>query len=645
MNITTTLFIMFVVFCVALLVIGFITKKWINDSSDLLMAGKEVSLLVNIFGVAAIGFAGTLIVLVPGWTVGFGLMDGFFFGFAYGILGLLLYGVIFTPFIRRSGAQTLPEWLEVRFDSKTRTVITFATVLGLLGILANNIVSMAITVSGFTGWNPTVTSIIIYAIFLVFTFMGGFWAVTMTDFVQMIIGLIAIPLLIIAIINNFGPLGDALAAWPSGNVLLKGITGNSMAKLSIVYPSYFTIILLFGCFLVWGNNYYWLRAASCRSERVAKWSYVGGALLLVFFMCVLLGVVGIYAGSYMTDVFAGGTPPTAAYGVMLRQVPVFIASLALLGALAASISTATTAHMGATSTTVRDIYGRLINKNATEKQTMRATKAIMVILVIFVLLLTFYPGGPTYLFAFATAWLGPPAIMVILGAFWPRCTKEGAFWGGLIAIIVMTVLTILSLTGTYNLAATLGTHLGVVGFVITLPLMIIISFVTKANYYAESSWDLRGEASEEVKLNELQQKSLDLISLGFDTLGELTDYLSLDSSETSNIIEFLDMSRLIYRDSKKGKGFYSFGLSESGKKQTTGGLSLGLEIVKDNITSIDVKIIDAIKSGNKAINGVVKEEGITSLHFSVIVSRLIKMGYLSESGLMKRKLSVTTKQI
>ena len=69
MTISGTLIIMFAIFAGILLYGGYVTRKWINDSDDYLLAGREVSLVINVFGVAAIGFAGTSIVLCPGFTV------------------------------------------------------------------------------------------------------------------------------------------------------------------------------------------------------------------------------------------------------------------------------------------------------------------------------------------------------------------------------------------------------------------------------------------------------------------------------------------------------------------------------------------------------------------------------------------------
>jgi SSS family solute:Na+ symporter len=342
----------------------------------------------------------------------------------------------------------------------------------------------------------------------------------------------------------------------------------------------------------------------------------------------------------MLDVFQGGVAPTAAFGVTLRVVPVGVASFALLGALASSISTATTAHMGATGTTVRDIYARIFRPNATPKELMKPSKIIMLVLGVLVWFLSFYPGGPTYLFAFATAWLGPPAVLVFYGAFWPRITKDGAFWGAIISIGAMMVVTILELSGIWSISQYM--HQGAFGLIITLVLTTGISLATKPKYYGESTWKVEPEGEvPDATINDIEEEVLDLIRKGYDTMGEITDYLGVDSSESNKAIESLDQKRFIARFSNKGSDFYKFKITEAGKKKLPI-LSEGEEkLAQQNLIVREIELLKIIENGEEDIRKYVKENELSSLKFSVMVAKLIKFGYLNESGLLKRKIHLT----
>ncbi|MFD2682611.1 sodium:solute symporter family protein [Bacillus seohaeanensis] len=628
-----------IIFIAVLVSVGFITRKWITGSNDYFIAGREIGMLTNIFGVAAIGFAGTMITLIPSLAITSGIWGALGFGLVYSIGGLALYGGIFAKYIRRSGAHTLSEWLEMRFDSRTRTLITIASMLGLLGIMANNVVSMAIVTTGFTGWSLIGTLSVIFFMFLLFTYIGGFWAVTLTDFIQVCIGMIALPVLLITIISKYGGTNFINQNWPGDlGYWTSGQADGSLAVFSLQYPSVLTFSVLFACFLVWGNNYYWLRVSSTRSERTAKVSYVLGALFLLV-PGTILAFIGVYASSIFPDFFApyGEGDPTSAFGVVLQAVPIGVAALALLGALAASISTSTTALMGASSTAVRDLYQRYVKPNATSKELTVPSKVITLILGLLVWLLCFYPGGPLYLFAFSTAWLGPPSVLVFLGVWWKRTTFQGAFYGGILGIIVLVVFTLMDLFGIFSIAA--YTHVGVVGLVVTVLATVLISLVTKPNYYAKKNWN-DVDFDKQATVCEQEKVVLTYIHLGYNTMAEISDLLGVDSSVSNKIVESLDKKRLIKRESYTGSGFYTFTITESGSrfveiKQRE------VPLAQDGISVDDLYFLKQLEKGQDALNIYLKENDFDSLKASVILAKLIRQKYLKESGFIRRKVAIT----
>ncbi|MGY3717903.1 sodium:solute symporter family protein [Sutcliffiella cohnii] len=627
-----------IIFISILVYAGWMTRKWISGSNDFFIAGREVGLITNIFGVAAIGFAGTMITLIPGLAITTGLWGAIGFGLVYGFGGLALYGIIFAPYIRRSGAHTLSEWLEMRFDSKTRTLITITSILGLLGIMANNVISMAIVATGFTGWSLIGTLSIIFFMFLLFTYIGGFWAVTLTDFVQMCIGLIALPVLLITIISKYGGLNFINSNWPTDlSYWTNGHANGQMAVFSFQYPSILTFMVLFACFLVWGNNYYWLRVSSTRSESTAKKSFVYGAILLLV-PTLILSYTGVYAGAIFPDFFAptGEGDPMSAFGVVLRALPVAVAALALIGALAASISTSTTALIGASSTAVRDLYQRYVKPNATSKELTVPSKVITLFLGLLVWLLCFYPGGPLYLFAFSTAWLGPPSVLVFLGIWWKRTTVKGAFYGGLFGIGVTLLFTVLDLTNIFKIAQ--YTHIGVVGLVVTVLATVIVSLATTPNYYAVNNWNKAGKIDTNVSKQE--KEILTFIHLGYKTMAEITDLLGVDSSVSNKLIESLDKKQLIRREKYSGPGFYTFQLSEPSLKLITLNQQDSL-LAKDQLSVEDLNFLYYANNGQEALNSFLVEKDYDSIKASVILSKLIRQSYLKESGLLRRTVTIS----
>ena len=94
------------------------------------------------------------------------------------------------------------------------------------------------------------------------------------------------------------------------------------------------------------------------------------------------------------------------------------------------------------------------------------SKIIMLLIGVVTFVLCQFPGGPTYLFAFANCWLVPPAILLGLGAIWPRFNGRGALWGAVCGMATMAVFTLLDLTKVFSINSYV--YLATLGLVVTL---------------------------------------------------------------------------------------------------------------------------------------------------------------------------------
>ena len=116
-------------------------------------------------------------------TTGQGYTDGLrFIQFYFGLpIAMILLSVTLVPFFYRSGVYTAYEYLEQRFDTKTRA---FTSLLFLIsrGLSCGAVVSApAVVLSLVLGWNLTLTSLLIATPAVFYTMVGGVQAVTWTD--------------------------------------------------------------------------------------------------------------------------------------------------------------------------------------------------------------------------------------------------------------------------------------------------------------------------------------------------------------------------------------------------------------------------------------------------------------------------------
>ena len=157
-------------------------------------------------------------------TTGQGYTDGLrFIQFYFGLpVAMIILCVTLVPFFYKSGVYTAYEYLEKRFDAKTRTFTSFLFLISR-GMSVGAVVSApAVVLSLVLDWNVTATALAITAPAVLYTMFGGVQAVTWTDvkiMVLVVFGLFAIIAAALAGLPEGVGLGDALGVAASAGRL------------------------------------------------------------------------------------------------------------------------------------------------------------------------------------------------------------------------------------------------------------------------------------------------------------------------------------------------------------------------------------------------------------------------------------------
>ena len=257
--------------------------------------------------------------------------------------------------------------------------------------------------------------------------------------------------------------------------------------------------------------------------------------------------------------------------------------------------------------------------------------------------LCFYPGGTVFLFGFATSWLGPVAILMIMASFWPRFTNKGAFWGALVGMILLTLSTVLDVLNIFDIAA--YAHSSVIGLFSTLIVGVIVSLCTKPNYYGVSDWkrDPKEGKRLDVLLSDFDKKVLAMTRYGVITMAEITDYLGCDSRVSKEAVENLDKGGYIVRVSMYGSKFYHLAISEKGE-QILDALSGEEEALREAGLSYEqFQVLANANVSHEQMQKYAASRGFDSLRTTAVVSLLDHRGYVKQRGLMKRQVVLTEK--
>lgn len=312
------------------------------------------------------------------------------------------------PALRRSlpHGRSLSEFTQQRFGAGFHWAITAVSVLYMLTFLTAELTAVGALADSLTGIDGDVVIVLLAAVTLAYTTVGGLRASLRTDAWQawLIVGL-----LIIGAVAGIRSLPDVSAAWRNSGLL--GIDASGL-KVALTLLIAVTAANLF-------HQGYWQRTWSAQDDRALRRGGLLGAALTVPVM-LAVGATGILAVGAGLDL---GTPP-APYFALLQGMSVSLALVVFLLGVALVASSVDTLQVGLSALTVTELPGT----NLLRARVL--TAAAMVPVVIVALL------GLSVLRIFLVAdLLATAAVVPALIGLWPRATTRGAIAGVMAGLV------------------------------------------------------------------------------------------------------------------------------------------------------------------------------------------------------------------
>lgn len=455
-------------------------KKSTSNSDEFLIGGRKMGAAVTALSAGAADMSGWLLMGLPGamylsglssaW-IAIGLTTGAFFNYLIVAPRLRIY----TEVARN--AITLPVFFENRFHDKTHLlklvsslfILIFFTLYTSAGMVSGGrLFESAFGMDYYTGLLVTSSVVVLY------TFLGGFLAVSLTDFVQgtiMVTALIIVPIVVASQIGGLGTTLDLIKNKdPNYLNLFTGTTTISILSL-----------------LAWGLGYFGQPHILVRFmaiERVAdlkkarrigiSWMIltVGGALLVGLFGIAYLQKFDIET----MKKFDGSKELAETIFIHLARVLFhpFIGGFLLSAILAAVMSTISSQLLVTSSSMTEDLYKNFLNKNASAKNMLSMSRLSVLIVAIVALLLSLNPKD-SILSLVGNAWAGFGAAfgpLIVLSLLWKRTTALGALLGMIIggATVLLWVYIPHSYKDVYEI---------IPGFILSFSTIVIVSFLTK----------------------------------------------------------------------------------------------------------------------------------------------------------------------
>ncbi len=396
---------------------------------------------------------------------------------------LMFLGWLFVPFYLRTGVFTMPEFLERRYNSASRTYFSAISIVAYVFTKVSVAVyAGAVVLETILGWNIWVGAIVLLVATGIYTVFGGLRAVVYTDFFQAFILIAGGIFLTTAAVTRVGGLGVLTERVPAGFF--------NMWK-SIDHPEFPWTGLVIGAIIL--GIWYWCtdqmivqRTLAARNVQEARKAtlFAGFLKLLPIFILVFPGLVG---SALFPDV-----APDRMYATMVENLlPTGMKGLVIAALLAALMSSLSSVFNSASSIVTMDFYKRL-RPDATERQLVRFGQLATVVLVFVGLVWIPFIGimsDQLYVYLQSVqAYIAPPiAATFLVGIVWRRATGTAAI-STLLAGFVIGAARFVAEIGwksgwlTWGPAVEFASinflHLAVFIFIVCVALLVIISLAT-----------------------------------------------------------------------------------------------------------------------------------------------------------------------
>lgn len=358
-----------IAYLVLTILVGFWASRRVKSSNDYMLAGRSLPLLLGSTALFATWFGSETV---------FGASSEFLEGGLYGViedpfgaaLCLFLFGMFFARKLYRMNLLTLGDFFKVKYGRTTELVATIFLAPPYVGYIAAQLVAMGLilnVVAGVALWEGIVISA---SVVTVYTYIGGMWAITITDFVQTIIIIAGLAALAISLGIKAGGFTAVLDAVPSGDFKF---LPSANAHEIVGYVAAWAVL---GLGSVPSQDVF-QRAMSSRSSRVAEWScYVAGILYLTIAMLPLF--ISLCIKLLYPDQISGDTQLALPNTVLLHMsLPI---QILFFGSLLSAIMSTTSAAILAPAAIVSENFIRpLIKPRFSDKQFLFITRLCVLI--------------------------------------------------------------------------------------------------------------------------------------------------------------------------------------------------------------------------------------------------------------------------
>ena len=385
------------------------------------------------------------------------------------ILPALLIGRKLITLGHKYGFLTMADYLTDRYHSKKMSgVLGVMMLFFLVPMMGAQIIGAGVIVHVFTGLPEWVGVVGMGIIVILYCMSGGMKGAMMTDVIQgslMIATAVVTFIVSVVMGGGFSNINHTLQSMNEAYLTFPGANGY------MPWTYYVSNIVLWSFFTM-GQPHLFTKFFAMKDHKT-------------MFKAILLGTAGMFFSATLIE-WAGVNGIASIQNIekadqiipmiLQRGMNPFLASIFIAGIVAAGMSTIDGILVTTTGAVTRDIYQKIINKDATDEAVMKLSKVVTVIIGIIVICFgVFQPGSIFEINLFAFSGMAIFVVPILFGIYWKKATAKGA-----VAAVIAGIISLLLFTLNPSVKAlAMGFHALFPTTIISSIVMIVVSKFTE----------------------------------------------------------------------------------------------------------------------------------------------------------------------
>lgn len=419
--------------------IGWYAGRKTNNIGDFFVLSGKAGVLVSGIAYFSTQFSMGTFLGTPGTIYGVG-----YAGMAISVPGAVFCMILPALLIGRKlitlghkyGFLTMADYLTDRYHSKKMSgVLGVMMLFFLVPMMGAQIIGAGVIVHVFTGLPEWVGVVGMGIIVILYCMSGGMKGAMMTDVIQgslMIATAVVTFIVSVVMGGGFSNINHTLQSMNEAYLTFPGANGY------MPWTYYVSNIVLWSFFTM-GQPHLFTKFFAMKDHKT-------------MFKAILLGTAGMFFSATLIE-WAGVNGIASIQNIekadqiipmiLQRGMNPFLASIFIAGIVAAGMSTIDGILVTTTGAVTRDIYQKIINKDATDENVMKLSKVVTVIIGIIVICFgVFQPGSIFEINLFAFSGMAIFVVPILFGIYWKKATAKGAIASVIVGIISLLLFTL-----------------------------------------------------------------------------------------------------------------------------------------------------------------------------------------------------------